>query len=110
RKLSTGDFDVFMCHNSADKPAVRQICDQLKERGIVPWLDVEQLRPGYPWQTALEEQIEKIKAAAVFVGESGRGPWQDMELTAFIRQFVKRQCPVIPVILSEAKATPKLPI
>ncbi len=109
-KTLTGDFDVFLCHNSADKPAVTEIGDQLKQQGILPWLDVEQLRPGMPWQNELEKQIESIKAAAVFVGKKGLGPWQDMEQAAFLRQFVRRNCPVIPVILADSpKKTPRLP-
>ena len=109
-KLETGDYDVFLCHNSEDKPAVKKIGERLKERGILPWLDEWELRPGLPWQQLLEAQIEQIKSAAVFVGETGIGPWQDMELYAFIREFVRRECPVIPVILADCKGTPDLPI
>jgi TIR domain len=108
-KIATNDFDVFLCHNSADKPAVKELGDQLRARGLLPWLDVEQLPPGLPWQTALENQIKKIKAVAVFVGKQGIGPWQDLEQAAFLRQFVKRKCPVIPVILPNARKAPKLP-
>jgi hypothetical protein len=50
----------------------------------------------------------------VFVGKKGRkkfiGPWQEMELEAFLREFVNRSCPVIPVLLSNAPKQPKLPI
>ncbi|HEV2765268.1 MAG TPA: TIR domain-containing protein, partial [Pyrinomonadaceae bacterium] len=60
-KIKTGDFDVFLCHNVADKPAVRDIGGRLKRRGILPWLDEEQLRPGLRWQDELEKQVEKIK-------------------------------------------------
>jgi WD40 repeat protein/GTPase SAR1 family protein len=108
-KLATQDFDVFLCYNQTDKRAVMQVGGQLKERGILPWLDEWELRPGFPWQSALEQQIKQIKSAAVFVGKNGRGPWQDMEQQAFIRQFVKRQCPVIPVILPDTVQTPELP-
>ena len=76
---------------------------------MLPWLDEWELRPGFPWQRVLEEQIEHIKAAAVFIGKNGRGPWQDMELRAFIQQFVKRECPVIPVILPDYDLVPQLP-
>ena len=44
------------------------------------------------------------------VGGRGRGPWQNMELDAFIREFVRRECPVIPVILNDCKNVPNLPI
>jgi hypothetical protein len=53
-------------------------------------------------------QIQQIKSAAVFVGESGFGPWQNMELAAFLREFVARRCPVIPVILSACENLPLL--
>jgi hypothetical protein len=68
-------FDVFPCHNSKDKPAVREIAQMLVKSGIKPWVDEDQIRRGTSWQTALRQQIESIKSAAVFVGESGLGPW-----------------------------------
>jgi len=109
-KIATKDFDVFLCHNSEDKPAVKIIGEQLKELGILPWLDEWELRPGLPWRRALEEQIKSIKAAAVFIGKNNIGPWQDTEIDAFLRQFVKRECPVIPVLLPDCKQEPTLPI
>ena len=92
-------FDVFLCHNSEDKPAVREIAQRLVKVGIKPWLDEEQIRPGTQWQTALGQQIKNIKSAAVFVGNGSLGPWQNQEIQAFLNQFVERECPVIPVIL-----------
>jgi len=100
-KEEVAEFDVFLCHHAADKPAVRALAQQLRERGLRPWLDEDELRPGLPWQRALESQIQSIPAAAVIVG-SEVGPWQDQELEAFLRQFVKRGCPVIPVRLPGA--------
>jgi hypothetical protein len=102
-------FDVFLCHNSEDKPAVREIAQNLIREGIKPWLDEKEIRPGTSWQTALGQQIESIKSAAVFVGDTGIGPWQNQEIQALLSQFVERSCPVIPVILSSAKTTPDLP-
>jgi hypothetical protein len=102
-------FDVFLCHNSEDKPAVREISQQLVSEGIKPWLDDEQIKPGTTWQATIGHQIESIKSAAVFIGESGVGPWQDEEVQTFLSLFVKRKSPIIPVILPSAKTTPKLP-
>ncbi|MEA5523413.1 EAD6 domain-containing conflict system protein [Nodularia spumigena] len=102
-------FDVFLCHNTNDKPAVIQVAEQLKQCGIVPWLDIWHLPPGFPWQPILEQQIDQIGAAAVFVGGSGIGPWQSQEIDAFLREFVKRKCRVIPVLLPDAPTEPKLP-
>ena len=103
-------FDVFLCHNSEDKDAVRILNGQLQAKGIRAWFDEEQLRPGIPWQTLLEEQIGSIKSAAVIVGSSGVGPWQDIEMRAFISEFVRRACPVIPAILEGSPTIPPLPL
>jgi hypothetical protein len=109
-KAQSNSYDVFMCHNSEDKQQIKRIALRLRSRSILPWLDEWELRPGLPWQQALEEHISNIKSAAVFVGNSGIGPWQNMELYAFIRQFVQRQCPVIPVLLQTCMCKPILPI
>lgn len=108
-KEETTDFDVFLCHNGDDKPAVRWTAERLREHGILPWLDENELRPGRPWQEELEDKIGSIRSAAVFVGPSGIGPWQNQELRAFLREFTDRSCPVIPVLLPGAQ-TPSLPV
>lgn len=109
-KIETKDFDVFLSYNSVDGAAVKKIGEDLKKYGILPWLDEWELRPGLPWQRALEQQIRTIKSAAVFVGKSGIGPWHLSEMNAFLRQFKKRNCPVIPVLLPDAPQEPDLPI
>ena len=95
-------FDVFLCHNGKDKAEVKEIGKQLKDKGILPWLDEWELPPGQPWQRLLEQQIAQIKSAAVFVGQHGIGPWQREELDVWLREFNKRGCPVIPVFLMSA--------
>jgi hypothetical protein len=97
-------------HTLTGHSSLKKIAEQLKEQGLLPWLDVWELRPGLPWQRALEQQIEHIQTAAVFVGKDGIGPWQQMELEAFLREFVNRGCPVIPVLLDYAPKEPKLPV
>ena len=109
-KQETKDFDVFLCHNGKNKASVKKIGEQLKDQGILPWLDEWELPPGQPWQRLLTKQMGQIKSAAVFVGKDGVGPWQQEELEAFLSEFVRRGCPVIPVLLNDAPKVPKLPI
>lgn len=97
-KEEAAEFDVFLCHNWKDKPAVRELAQRLRDRGLRPWLDERQLRPGEMWQPALEEVIAKIPAAAVIIGAE-LGPWQGQELAAFLRQRSRRRCAVVPVLL-----------
>lgn len=110
QSLEDKTYDVFLSYNSKDKTEVKKIAEELKAQGIVPWLDEWELIPGRPAQRGLEAVIKKSKSAAIFIGKDDLGPWQHMELDAFIHQFVDRDCPVIPVILSSAPpGKPQLP-
>jgi TIR domain len=102
-------FDIFLCHNSQDKQFGKEIAEQLITRGFRPWLDEWELQPGRRWQKTLENEIDNIRTAAIFVGESGFGPWQNLEMDSFLHAFVERQCPIIPVLLKTCQITPKLP-
>jgi tetratricopeptide (TPR) repeat protein len=103
-------FDVFLSHNSKDKPAVREIAKALRARQLRVWLDEDDLVPGRPWQEALEEIIQTTKAAAVLVGRDGLGPWEVPEMRACLSEFVNRKLPVIPVLLPDAPSQPDLPL
>jgi hypothetical protein len=105
-----GLFDVFLSHNSKDKPTVRQLAQALQKRGLEVWLDEEQLVPGRPWQEALEEIIQTTRTAAVLVGKDGLGPWEIPEMRACLPEFVNRKLPVIPVLLPGAPTKPELPL
>lgn len=102
-------YDVFLCHNTDDKPFVKNIALKLKERSITSWLDVWEARPGLPWQRILQEQIQTIDTVAVFVGSSGIGPWQQEEIDGFLQEFMTRGCPIIPVLLPDTPVEPVLP-
>ncbi len=61
--------------------------------------------------TGLEQQIDQVKAAAVFVGKSDTGPWQQEDKVVFLRDFQRRGCPILPVLLPGAPSqTPQLPL
>jgi hypothetical protein len=79
-KIETGDHDVFLCYSSPDRDRVVAVAGQLKERGILPWLDVWDLRPGTRWQGELADRLSKIRSVAVFVGPGRTRPWQEIEL------------------------------
>ena len=40
---------VFLCHSSNDKAAVRDLYRRLRNDGVDPWLDQEDLLPGQDW-------------------------------------------------------------
>jgi len=107
----TDVFDVFLSHNSADKPAVRKLAEALRDdRGLTVWLDEWELVPGRPWQEAVEEIIRTVRSSAVLVAADGLGPWEIHEMRACLTQLVRRKLPVIPVLLPGAPNPPDLPI
>ena len=108
-KIETSDYNVFLCYHSKDRPLVEAIGKRLKERGILPWLDVWEVRPGVRWQKELRRTIKSVKAAAVFIGPGSAGPWHELEVESILQEFVKRNKPVIPVILADRVGNPRLP-
>jgi uncharacterized pyridoxamine 5'-phosphate oxidase family protein len=55
-------FDVFLAHNSQDKPQVRAIAIKLKRR-LKVWIDEEQILPGHPFQDVVQQAIQNVKSA-----------------------------------------------
>lgn len=100
-------FDVFLGHNSLDKIQVRFLHEKLRQRGLKPWLDEEQIRPGLPFIDEIQQAIPYVKSAAIIIGLQGLGKWQDLELKAFISQSVSRNIPVIPVLLPGVRSLPQ---
>lgn len=84
-------FDVFLSHNSKDKPAVRELGEALKARGLKVWIDESSLLPGSRWIPALEKAIKTVKVMAVLVGKSGFGPWEQTEYEGALRERVRRK-------------------
>jgi hypothetical protein len=104
-------FDVFLCHNSADKPAVERLARGLIQRGLRPWLDEGNLVPGAAWQETIEKALDRCNTCAVFLGPSGTGPWQNEEMrVALDRRFHQheKKLSVIPVLLPGAKTAGRL--
>jgi hypothetical protein len=104
------EYDVFLSYNSGDRADVLTLANELVRRGIRVWFDVWELRPGERWQTELERAISYTRSAAILVGGSGFGPWQDQEMQTFLMSFVDRALPVIPVLLPQAPERIALPI
>jgi hypothetical protein len=109
-KKELSEFDVFLCHNAADKPEVKQIGAELRERGISPWLDEWEIRSGQSWLRVLEQRLNDIKTAAIFVGENGVARWYRAEIDILVKRFVEKGSPTIPVILASTESSPVIPL
>ena len=65
-------FDVFLCHNSEDKPAVRELAQRLRERGLRPWLDERELRPGQPWSLLRRSSHRPFRTLTYYLNHNHR--------------------------------------
>ena len=105
-------FDVFLSHNSKDKPIVEQIAHKLEAKGLKVWLDKWNLIPGDAWQEDLEDALDESQTIAVFVGPHNISPWENEEMRSAIEERVQdKKRRVIPVLLPGApdNKTLKLP-
>jgi WD40 repeat protein/energy-coupling factor transporter ATP-binding protein EcfA2 len=99
------EFDVFLSHNSEDKPLVELIAQRLKnEFGLNPFLDKWNLIPGETWPNELERALDQSATTAVFLGTGGKGPWHDQEMQRALVKAVKthEEYRIIPVLLPGA--------
>lgn len=99
-------FDVFLAHNSKDKPEIRLLAEALAFRGIKPWIDADQIAPGQSFQDSIQSAIQNVRAIAICVGRDGLGKWQEWELKAAISKCVDVGIPVVPVLLPEVEELP----
>jgi WD40 repeat protein len=83
-------FDVFLSHNSQDKPLVTRIADKLNSVGIQPWFDRSALEPGGAWVQELERGLLASRSCAICVGPSGMGDWERLESAVALDRMAKQ--------------------
>ena len=101
---SKPSYDVFLSHNSEDKPAVETIANRLEDEGISPYLDIWHLTPGKLWLRELADALEESACVAVFFGPSGLGAWHHQEMQIALNKAARTQdnFRLIPVLLPGA--------
>jgi formylglycine-generating enzyme required for sulfatase activity len=61
---------VFLCHSSADKPAVRDLYEKLTARGIDAWLDEKKLLPGQSWKIEIPKAVREADAVIICLSKT----------------------------------------
>ncbi|MEH2062693.1 MAG: GUN4 domain-containing protein [Nostoc sp.] len=106
-------FDVFLAHNSQDKPQVIEIARYLKKNGLNPWLDKEQILGGDTILEKVMDGIKQSKTGAFFISPNGLGNFQEnIELYTVINWFLSQQRKsqgfrVIPILLPGVDKVPE---
>ncbi len=99
-------FDVFLSHNSVDKPWVIELKNNLLRYGVSVWLDQDEIRPGDIFVKALEKGLAESGAMALIISpESMNSEWVEAEYyrAVALSQNKKVALQLIPVILRDAE-------
>jgi hypothetical protein len=103
--------DVFLSYNREDREAVEKLAVYLEDNAdLKPWFDRWTLVPGESRLRNPYRGLETSRCCAVFVGQSGEGPWEKQEICEALEiQSTRNNYRIIPVLLPEAVARPELP-
>src|SRR5512136_2953904 len=101
----TGSFtyDVFLSHNSQDKPRVRKLAERLKEAGLRVWFDEWVIRPGDDIYLAIERGLEASRTLVLCMSPAAFGSdWVSLERsTVLFRDPTNEGRRFIPLLLAD---------
>jgi len=98
-------FDIFLSHNSVDKPWASRLKQDLERYGLSVWLDRDEIRPGDLFAKALESGLAGSRAVALIISpEAMASGWVEEEYYRALSLTKDKAAPVqlIPVLLREA--------
>jgi hypothetical protein len=84
-------YDVFICHNSKDKPEVGKIKSSLQSQGINTFYDEDNLIPFKEWEKQILDSISEVKAFLVFISNNGTGKIQHKEINFFLKKVLRKK-------------------
>jgi CheY-like chemotaxis protein len=88
---------VFLSHCSGDKPFVAALAAALRARGVVPWLDQEQLVLGHHLPEQLRGAVAERQLVLV-LSPRGTTPWVQEEVARALER-VEQKGPLLVVLL-----------
>jgi hypothetical protein len=87
---------IFVSYSRADLERVRALTSALRRFGVATWVDVENLRPGERWKTAIERALAGVDAMLFCLSpNSVESSWTSIELKAAI----ERNLDIIPIMV-----------
>jgi len=86
---------VFISYSRLDKQFVDKLADDLRQRGIDVWIDVENIMPGTDWQREIEKGLKSATASIFVISKNSvKSKWTLSEFVAMM-QLNKFVFPVI---------------
>jgi tetratricopeptide (TPR) repeat protein len=98
-------YDVFVSHNSKDKPRVRRLAERLKNAGLKVWFDEWILKPGDDIYLAIERGLESSRVLVLCLSRAAVGSeWVGLERsTVLFRDPSNTDRRFIPLLLEDCQ-------
>ena len=102
--------DVFLSHNTKDKPAVRELAERLKQDGLRVWLDEWVIQPGDSIPLKIEQGLEQSRTLILIMSQNAfASEWVTLERhTVLFRDPTNAERRFIPLRLDDAEITDTL--
>src|SRR5262245_50239013 len=103
---AAAQFDVFISHNSVDKPWATQLKAAVECRGLRVWLDQDETRPGDLFAKSLDDGIRSSRSVALVISpESISSAWVEEEYyrALSLANSHGKTLRLIPVLLRSAE-------
>lgn len=96
-------YDVFLSHNSRDKPQVRKLAEQLKRAGLRVWFDEWVIKPGDDIYLAIEHGLEAARVQVLCLSPAALGSeWVTLERsTVLFRDPTNAGRRFVPLLLAD---------
>ena len=96
-------YHVFLSHNSADKPRVREIAEKLRDEGLKVWFDEWVIQPGDDIYMAIEQGLEVSRKLILCMSKAVfDSDWVGLERSAaMFRDPANKDRRFIPVLLED---------
>lgn len=90
---------VFIIYARDDLETAKRLAALLKDAGLSPWLDVEQLVPGQVWKKAVLKALEESSVALVIVSRNlEKNGFVREELNAAMKLLQSHEADVVPIV------------
>ena len=98
-------FDVFLSHNSKDKPQVLRLAERLRAAGVRVWLDEWVIQPGDDIYLAIERGLEASRTLILCMSPNAFGSdWVGLERsTVLFRDPSNADRRFIPLLLADCE-------
>ncbi len=98
-------YDVFLSHNSKDKPRVRRLAERLRTAGLRVWFDEWIIQPGDDIYLAIERGLEASRTLVLCLSPAALGSdWVGLERsTVLFRDPDNAERRFIPLLLADCK-------